>query len=394
MKISMLLFLALLGACTRSNDRDLDLADVAVDFGVEIGVEDASDLSSAPDLTMDADPDVGDLVDEDLGSDLGAIDLGAPDDGPDLAPCVPPVNTPPPLTEVPLLLSETGLYADVIAETLADGVRPFQPRYVLWSDGATKDRHIWLPPCEQIDNSDQDQWSFPIGTRVWKTFTRDGIRIETRLIMRWGPGPKDYFFSVYLWRDDGTDADYVQYGVSNAKGTAHDVPAIDNCEACHGHLPEPYLGVSAIMLTHQLPGVNITDLSNEGLLTVPAPAGFEIPGNATIREALGYVHANCSNCHNETADTVVFDTPFSLRTSVGDATPQDTGAYRTAVAQPVTKFVHPDCLLRIDPRSPTSSCVYVRMGIRGGTSQMPVIGTKIVDPVGLAAVRDWINALP
>src|SRR5688572_13510665 len=36
----------------------------------------------------------------------------------------------------PALLSQTGLYSDIAQKTLAPYVRPFQPQFELWSDGA------------------------------------------------------------------------------------------------------------------------------------------------------------------------------------------------------------------------------------------------------------------
>ena len=50
--------------------------------------------------------------------------------------------------------SQTGLYSDIASGTFAADVRPFEPKYVLWSDGATKRRFIRLPACAQIDTTD------------------------------------------------------------------------------------------------------------------------------------------------------------------------------------------------------------------------------------------------
>src|SRR5688572_6099930 len=55
-------------------------------------------------------------------------------------------------------LADTGLYADFAARTLAPGVIRFRPRYELWSDGATKERYLWLPPGTKIDTRDMDAW--------------------------------------------------------------------------------------------------------------------------------------------------------------------------------------------------------------------------------------------
>ena len=158
---------------------------------------------------------------------------------------------------------------------------------------------MYVPSCRKIDTSDMDHWSFPIGTRVWKQFTVGGKIIETRLIHRYGPGPDDWIFAAYQWNDAGTDADYVADGVVNAKGTQHDIPSNVDCSKCHSKLPEHLLGLSAIQLSHTGAGVTIRSLSDAGMLTVPAPNGFTVPGSdPATQAALGYLHANCGNCHN------------------------------------------------------------------------------------------------
>src|SRR5688500_13196261 len=80
------------------------------------------------------------------------------------------------LSVLPARLSETGLFADVKAGTLAPGVRAFRLQFELWSDGAAKRRWVALPEGGRIDTSDMDAWRFPVGTRLWKEFTRDGVR--------------------------------------------------------------------------------------------------------------------------------------------------------------------------------------------------------------------------
>jgi hypothetical protein len=84
------------------------------------------------------------------GTSPGGTDSGGSDAGVD--PCAVAEFEP------PTLLSETGLYADAAADVLADGVRPFEPKYALWSDGSVKRRWVYIPPCSQIDTTDPDYW--------------------------------------------------------------------------------------------------------------------------------------------------------------------------------------------------------------------------------------------
>src|SRR4051812_30454775 len=87
---------------------------------------------------------------------------------------------------MPATLAETGLCVDAGCTQIAAGILPYKPRFELWSDAATKRRWIYLPPGTTIDTTDMDHWVFPVGTKLWKEFTRDGIRVETRLVMRVG----------------------------------------------------------------------------------------------------------------------------------------------------------------------------------------------------------------
>src|SRR6185436_16445592 len=103
--------------------------------------------------------------------------------------CDEPVETD--LARLPARLSETGLFRAEGVEALAAGVRAYRPQFALWSDGADKRRWVLLPVDSRIDTADPDDWSFPVGTKFWKEFTRDGVRVETRLLTRWGTGQGD-----------------------------------------------------------------------------------------------------------------------------------------------------------------------------------------------------------
>jgi hypothetical protein len=387
----------------------------------DAGAEDATTIADARDsLTRDADPpdvDIGDAEVADVESidadsidadsidaenadaenadaenaDAENADAEATDSG---APCVPATTGAITSTAVPALLSETGLYADILAKTVTPGVREFRPRYVLWSDGADKQRWVFLPDCTQIDTSNMDHWSLPVGTKLFKEFSRNGVRLETRMIVRTGPGANDFRFAAYAWNDQETEATRTDMGAFNVRNTTHDIPSVPSCRTCHTHLPERALGFSAVQLSHTLGGVTIDTLSNEGRLTVPYPGGFTTPGNTLEADALGYLHANCGNCHNESTAAIQFITPFSLRLSVDDVAVADTGTYRTAIDVPSEMYTYPGVVTRIKSQDPNASCVLFRMSQRGGIDQMPPVATEIVDPNGIDLISDWINTLP
>ena len=146
------------------------------------------------------------------------------------------------LATLPARLSETGLYMGPGSPALAAGVHAYQPRFELWSDGATKSRWMQLPAGDRIDPSDPDDWQFPEGTRFWKEFALAGRPIETRLLQKIGPAPEDWVGAAYIWEADGTDARLAPDGSADAGGTPHDVPSANQCFGCHGGRESRVLG--------------------------------------------------------------------------------------------------------------------------------------------------------
>ncbi|WP_437283597.1 PQQ-dependent sugar dehydrogenase [Sorangium sp. So ce375] len=287
----------------------------------------------------------------------------------------------------PVRLSETGLYADISTRSRAAGTREFRPAYELWSDGAAKRRFVYLPRCSTIDTSDMDHWSLPVGARLWKEFRAEGVAVETRFIHRFGPGVDDWLFAAYAWDPARNDAFLVEEGVEDARGTGHDIPRTAECWECHGKLPERVLGFSALQLSHGGPGETIASLSDAGRLTVPMRAGLRPPGDAQAAAALGYLHANCGNCHNSTGVATLRTRLLAANTTV-----ESTDTYMTGVGV-TPSFWEPGVLHRITPGDPESSAVVRRMAHRGSRTQMPPIASETVDAAGLAAVRAWIEGL-
>jgi hypothetical protein len=310
----------------------------------------------------------------------------------------------PPNAVAPTVLSDTGLFDDIVTKTVAPYAHLYAPQFQLWADGAAKNRWIYLPKCAQIDTTDMDVWSFPVGTRLWKQFDLGGELLETRMIHRFGPGANDFLYAVYEWNVGSTEATLVTGGVEDVKGTEHDIPATTDCQRCHGPFaggggqPSRYLGFSAIQLSHTGPGVTMASLSADGLLTTPAPAGFTVPGTATEQAALGYLHANCGNCHNATADGIGY-LGMEMRVRTTDATVGATGAYTTVVNQPVISFLGQGCDYRVAGGDTAASCVHLRMSERGSDAmgnpdQMPPLASDVVDASGLATIAAWIMGLP
>jgi len=200
---------------------------------------------------------------------------------------------------------------------------------------------MFLPAGTTIDTSDMDHWQFPQGTKFWKEFTRDGVRVETRYIAKVGPGTatKDWFFVSYEWNAAQDDTHQVIFGEQNANGTQHDIPSRMDCKTCHEALaPARILGFQAVQLDGAAP-LSLDQATAMGWLSDP-PSGssqhFPLPGNAQEKAALGYLHANCGHCHNPLSP--IHDmTPMELRLETPHmATVGDTAVYQTAVDHAAT----------------------------------------------------------
>jgi hypothetical protein len=292
--------------------------------------------------------------------------------------------------ELPQRLSDTGLYANIASGELAAGVLAYTPQFPLWSDGAQKQRWILLPTGKQIDTDNMDEWRFPEGTKVWKQFSLDGVRIETRLLEKRGPGDADWVSLAYVWAEDDSDAMAAPLGAIDARHTDHDVPAANECLACHGGRRSFILGFSAVQLAGGATPeqVDLAALIQQGWLSRPPANTPVVPGNPVEVAALGYLHANCSHCHNQTRPerdgARCFDPEsgddFTLAVDqLADA--RSTPTYRTVVGDAVK------------PGDPDGSKLYKLITSRGLFKQMPPLATEQVDDAAAANVRTWIEGL-
>ena len=106
--------------------------------------------------------------------------------------------------------------------------------------------------------------------------------------------------------------------------------------------------------------------------------------NIVPASILGYLHGNCSNCHN--GQDPVASVGLSLRANITASSGTDQPTMRTAVGVK-SKFqirdVAADHCLRLAPGDIERSAVVVRMRARDGMSQMPPTGSKVADSAAL-----------
>ncbi len=308
----------------------------------------------------------------------------------------------------PARLADTGLYADFAARTVDPRNLPYAPQYPLWSDGAVKRRWIYLPPGTAIDARDPEVWIFPVGTKLWKEFSWTR-RVETRYLERTRAG---WIYAAYAWRDDEGDA--VLVGEQGARtstpvtaGRTHAIPSVSDCKSCHQGGRAEILGFAALQLSsdrdplapHREPlepgmptletlvarglvrGLPQALLAHPPRIDAPTPRG---------RAAMGYLHANCSICHDSVGPLAALgvDLRQPLRRRDGGAAPA-----AAAIGWPTRFRVAGDGprSVWIDPGAPASSAVVARMGSRSAVVQMPPLGSQVVDDEALALIRSWIE---
>jgi hypothetical protein len=294
------------------------------------------------------------------------------------------------VSRLPEDLGATGLYADIHSSSIATDVRSFAPQFALWSDGSDKRRWIRLPAGSRIDTSDMNDWRLPAGTRLWKQFSLNGKRIETRLFEKLGPGDDDWVGLAYVWNESQTEAVAAPEGAIDARGTSHDVPASGECMACHRGRKSRVLGFSAIQLagSHTDGDLDLSELASSGFLTDLPQTELSVPGNDVERGALGYLHANCGHCHNRArpsgGDARCFDPKTSTDYTLSVdrlASPEETPAYRTAIGEDIERG------------DPAGSRLIELVSERGMFQQMPPLATERVDHDAVSLLTRWISEM-
>jgi hypothetical protein len=347
--------------------------------------------------------------------------------------------------------AELGLYEQGYCDEqhLTQGVARYIPRYPLWSDGATKDRYVLLPEGSFIDTANVDRWTFPVGTTFWKTFSVNGIRVETRMLEKLseGTGMTAWKSRVFLWSEDQRSAvvwtaEQEQTGVKNALGTLHDVPSSADCASCHGmKVAGPQAdtivdgdavnGFGALQLNWNPPEnpdrprpMTLDGLLFRGRLR-NGPSGVanmyadqaEIPGGEVAQNALGYLHANCGHCHGGASPRA----GLSLWAPIKTRTIEKMPAFQFGCGKCLSRWYgHPNEEIggedppvyeyRIMPGDAARSGIIGRMSaafevddvgnnplrypnLRVPSDQMPRLGTKFVDETGVQQVRAWIDSM-
>lgn len=301
----------------------------------------------------------------------------------------------------PSTLACTGLYADFATKQLAPDALAYTPATPLWSDGAQKSRWIILPPNTQIDVSNPNEWTFPLGTKLFKEFRVGGKRVETRLFQK--IKTNFWVYATYAWNADDSAADLSPGGpvpVGNDGGT-WTIPTPDQCDECHRGRQDRILGFEQVGLgLAGAQGATLAELSEMGLLkpalsTTSLTIGDDGTGLDSL--AMGWLHVNCGvTCHNSNASAAGYGAGMLLRLDPKqlDGTPPSAATWDI-----LKTTVNVLCISgsvagqpRILPGDAQDSVIHQLIDERGQL-QMPPIASALVDTPDVAVVAAWIQAL-
>ena len=307
------------------------------------------------------------------------------------------------LDGIPDDLDCVGLYVDLANKVISPDVRPFKPSTELWSDGAGKQRWVYLPPGEKIDSSKPGLWVFPIGTKFFKEFRANGRRVETRMYHK--VRADRWVRATFAWNRLETRA--VRFFGGDLEdvtlyGRPYHIPTGTECDKCHDGNEDSIMGFTEVSLG--LPGargIRLEDLVTEGLLSDPPQLtrlSMGDDGSGLAEPALAWLHINCGqSCHNANENAEAYSSGLFLTLvphELDGRPPLDSDAMRTALNVKAKTERFGTDRVRIVPGSPETSLLYELLtSRRGPKDQMPPIATQVVDPDHARIVGEWIRAL-
>jgi hypothetical protein len=342
----------------------------------------ASDGDSEPDVKSEAGRDAA------SNAPVAAIDSGA---------CAGVVDG-----ELPDDLSCAGLYADITTKDVAAGVSAYDPARQLWADGATKQRWIYLPPGTKIDNSDPDEWRFPVGTKLFKEFSWKGHRVETRIF--WKAAEGRWLKAPYQWNAQETAATRFAGGPVDVAGDTYYIPTPNDCDQCHKGRDDRALGFEQLLLgLPEAQGLTLSELVAQGLL-LHDPGATELAigddGTGHGTDALAWLHVNCGvSCHSANTNSEAYKTHMFLRVAAADADGRSSAGFDTISTTVGVATRTPRWLghMRVVAGSPEQSFLYTLISKRDPMNpkdQMPPIASRVVDDQGTKLMDAWIRSLP
>ena len=355
----------------------------------------------------------------------------------------------------PRTLSASGVFESVRDYRTAPGLFPYTVNAPLWSDGASKERHIGIPEGGRIDFAEDGAWGFPSGTVLVKTFSLEmqagrpesRRRIETRFLTK---QLNEWVGYSYRWNDDQTDATLVDArgldcdfkiqdpSLPGGVRTQHwTYPSRADCMVCHSRAAGFVLGLSTLQMNKE---GQLGTLERQGYFKVDVLEHLRVQESRWKKQSPWPLGAVLPRVWEGLRRELSRHWPPAERLT--DRLPRPSGDYPrlpdpydplAPLAARARAYLHANCAqchveagggnsaidlhiqtaserMKIfdvkplhdafgipDPRivapgSPERSTLYQRLS-RRGPGQMPPLATSEVDERAAGLVRDWIEAL-
>jgi uncharacterized repeat protein (TIGR03806 family) len=300
---------------------------------------------------------------------------------------------------VPATLRATGCVNPANATQPASGLIPYSINAPFWSDNATKQRWIGLPNGGFIAVGANNDWEFPNGTVLMKSFSIGTRLIETRLLMRHPDGNWGGF--TYAWNAQQTDANLVQGGAVRDIGGGQQwiFPSEAQCLQCHTSAAGRALGPESAQLNRDFTYAHTGRTANQ-LLTLNAiglfaPPMADLPGQPSMPDpmdasaplasrARAYLHTNCAQCHRPGGPTSV---NLDLRYATAFA------ATNTCNVSPQAGDLGLGAAARLIAPGNAANSVLVNRVNRRDANAMPPLGSNLIDGAGVALLTQWVDGL-
>jgi parallel beta-helix repeat protein len=296
-----------------------------------------------------------------------------------------------------------------------DGGFPYDLTTALFSDYASKDRVLFLPPGTSAEYHPTQAFALPLGSVIAKTFYFPAdLRnpkspkkiVETRLLIH---REKGWIGLAYQWNEAQTEAKLIRGGAAvdvrwiDAQGQSHSntyrIPNMAQCVGCHlngipigvkaGYLNKPGQGELADhnQLEYLIHAGRLTGAPAD-LSSMPRyPIWNDATSGSLADRALTYLDINCAHCHNPAGKA----NTSALFLQLGQEQGINSGLCKPPIAAGRGTG---GTLFDIVPGQPEKSLLVDRMNSTKAAVKMPEIAKTMVHSEGLSLVSDWIRTLP
>jgi uncharacterized repeat protein (TIGR03806 family) len=322
-------------------------------------------------------------------------------------------------SNVPALLSQTGVFTDTAQMTPSVSLIPYQPIATLWSDRAEKLRWVSIPSGEKVIWSENDKWQWPAGTVFVKHFALpidvnapDTLkRLETRLVVLQEDGL--LYGVTYKWREDNSDAELLTTSVEENIDVILDsgmttqtwtYPSPEDCLNCHNAEAKGILGVKTAALNgdflfpsgstnNQLETWNNLNIFAQpiepaAIPNYPAHANISDTSKTLEHRIRSYWDINCASCHGPQGIASQWDARYETALSNQGVIHGELANQRDYLADYglTSPYV-------VEPKNADNSILYIRDKSIDPEDRMPPLGRALEDKEYMALLKQWIDSL-